>query len=197
MERYTRTAPPIALAVTLDDAKRHLRIDFDVEDMYIRALVETAVEWLEVSVGRTLITTNWKVVGQSWPCYRLIELKFAPLQSITSVKYYDADDVLQTLDANKYRIVLDDFIQGGLELKAGETWPALANRYDAVQIEYVAGYGDLPSDIPNAARQCVLLLVAHWYLNREAIVVGTITKEVEFSVASLTRTLKTGYVPGA
>jgi uncharacterized phiE125 gp8 family phage protein len=197
VERYTRTAEPIALAVTLDDAKRHLRIDFDIEDMYIRSLIETAVAWLETAVGRTLITTNWKVIGETWPCGRLIELKFPPLQEITSVKYYDEDDVLQTLATDKYLTILDDFMPGGIELKHEETWPALGIRHDAVQIEYVAGYGDLPSEIPHTARQCILMLVGHWYLNREAVLVGTISKEIELAVASLARTLKTCFVPGA
>jgi uncharacterized phiE125 gp8 family phage protein len=196
MERYTRTTPAVALPVSLDDAKRHLRIDFDQEDLLIRGLVETAAEWLEATVGRTLITTSWTVVGETWPCGRLIELKFPPLISVTTVKYYDETNTLQTLASSKYLVAKDEFIPGMIELKSGETWPSLSIRHDAVQIEYQAGYGATSADVPAAARYAILLLVAHWYKNREAVLVGTISKEIDLAVASLVRTLKTMYVPG-
>lgn len=45
---------------------------------------------------------------------------------------------------------------------------------------------------PVQAKRAVLLLVGHWFLNREASLKGTISKEVEFSVSSLAQQLSWG-----
>jgi uncharacterized phiE125 gp8 family phage protein len=52
---------------------------------------------------------------------------------------------------------------------------------ETLLIAYTAG----EADIPDGMRQAVLMLVAHWYENREAIVVGTISSEVSLGVNQL------------
>ena len=37
----------------------------------------------------------------------------------------------------------------------------------------VAGYGDLPSDVPESTRQAIKLLAGHYFENREAVPVAT------------------------
>lgn len=39
---------------------------------------------------------------------------------------------------------------------------------------------------------CVMLLVNHWYSNREGVVIGTITKEMEFSLRAIIQQLQLG-----
>jgi len=52
-----------------------------------------------------------------------------------------------------------------------------------IKIRYVAGYTTIPISI----KQSMLLLIGHWYANREAVLVGqgTMSKEIEFAVKSL------------
>lgn len=44
-----------------------------------------------------------------------------------------------------------------------------------IEIDITAGYGDAASDVPEALRQAVRLLVAHWYENRGLATTGAIT----------------------
>jgi uncharacterized phiE125 gp8 family phage protein len=185
--------PAASLPLKVAEAKNHLRVMHDQDDDDIRALIETATAWLEASVGRSVVATTWR---QSLDCFPAnadyVDLSKSPLVSVASITYYDEDNVSQTLDAAKYHVAIDHFLPGWVQLVNGEEWPSTIDRPDAVTIEYTAGY----SPTPAAAKQIIKLLVGHWYENREAVVVGAITKEVEIAVASLTRTLKTGFVAG-
>jgi hypothetical protein len=54
-----------------------------------------------------------------------------------------------------------------------------------------AGYG-AASAVPDDAKQAILLLASHWVENREAVLSGTISKEIELSYTALTDRLKWG-----
>ena len=50
-----------------------------------------------------------------------------------------------------------------------------------VEIVYTAGF----TELPKAIRQAMLLLIAHWYTNREAVVTGNVAA-AEVPVAART-----------
>jgi hypothetical protein len=61
-----------------------------------------------------------------------------------------------------------------------------------VRATYDAGYevDQADADVwaaPELIRQAVRMLVAHWYLNRETVVVGTISSEVQMGVRDILR----------
>lgn len=74
---------------------------------------------------------------------------------------------------------------------SGKYWPHV--RYDdaaALTIDYVAGPVD-GQDTKPEAKQAIKLLVRHWFDNASAV--GQIGRELELGVASLVRSLGTGY----
>lgn len=48
------------------------------------------------------------------------------------------------------------------------SWPTIREQIAAIQVNYIAGYGDLRTDVPAGIRQAMKMLVAHWYEHREA-----------------------------
>ena len=57
---------------------------------------------------------------------------------------------------------------------------------NSVMITWWGGYGEDGRSVPTQIRHAMLLLVAHWYgAGREAVVTGSISKEIEFGVKSL------------
>lgn len=82
--------------------------------------------------------------------------------SVASIKYRDSEDVLQTLPTAQY-IVVTAFEPGIVYLKAEYEWPCLADRPDAVEIEFVAGYGAATADTPGVIYQALLLLARHFF----------------------------------
>jgi len=74
---------------------------------------------------------------------------------------------------------------GRLVLKSGQSWPSATLRpANAIVIRFVAGWASL-GELPLRIKQAMLLLIGHWYENREATITGTISREIEFAVSSL------------
>lgn len=68
------------------------------------------------------------------------------------------------------------------------TWPQPVRSYGGIVIDYRAGYGEVASSVPAPLRQGMLMLIAHWYETREAVVIGgtaQMANPVPFGVASL------------
>ena len=167
---------PVKTPVTLAEAKAHLRVDITDDDTLINGLINAATDYLDGYSGilkKALITQTWSITA---PCFKSnkIYLNLDPVSSVTSIQYYDADNVQQTINAANYALYKD---AGGSYIKptSGNNWPAVYNRDDAVVITFAAGYGADESAVPNNIRQAIFLLIAHWYENREAVVVGSVT----------------------
>lgn len=177
---------PTVEPVSLAEAKTHLRVDIDDDDAYISGLIAAAREYLEGATRRAFLTQTWRLSLDAWPWPPAqIELPLPPLQAVNSIKYRDSDGTQTTVDSGDY-IVDTDSEPGRIVLDYGESWPS-ETLYPAnpIQIEFEAGYGDAATDVPQYLRQAVLLLVGHWYENREPVVIGTVHKELPLAVDSL------------
>lgn len=160
----TLVTAPAAEPVTLAEARNHLRVDDPSDDALIDGLVVAAREWAEAFTGRAMITQTWDYSITAWPSSGTpIVLPRSPLQSVTWVRYRDAADAVQTLDAASY-LVEPPLI----DLAKGATWPTLsAARAYPITIRIVAGYGDR-NLVPQAVRQAILLIVGALYERRGA-----------------------------
>lgn len=158
-----------ATPITLAEAKAHLRVDTTTEDTLITTLINAATEYAEKRLARALITQTWEQYLDEFPSTDSFEIKFPPLQSITSIKYYDADNVLQTWDSTNYDVDIKAE-PGTISLSNASTgYPSTFNKPNAVIIKYVAGYGDASTDVPELIRAGIKLLVSHFFENREGV----------------------------
>jgi uncharacterized phiE125 gp8 family phage protein len=174
--------PQVIEPVTLEEAKSHCRIDDNSEDFLITSLIVAAREYCESFQNRAYITQTWQLWLDSWPAGSVIPIPRPPLQSVVDVKYYDTNDTEHALAAADY-FVDNKSDPGRLILKA---WPAGVLRpTNGVCVEFTAGYGDDAEAVPQKVKQAMLLLIGHWYENREAAIAGTISREIEFAVRSL------------
>jgi uncharacterized phiE125 gp8 family phage protein len=170
---FARTVEPAQEPVTVTDAKLHCRALVDVvdEDGLIATYIRAAREIGEGYTGRGWFTQTWRLVADTWATE--IDLPMAgPLQSVTSVKYYDSDGTLQTLATSGYTVDTSS-VPGRICLAAGESWPSLQTdrRSWRVEIIYVVGWTSVPL-IPSHFKVGTLLLVDHLYENRSAVQVG-------------------------
>ena len=164
-----RTISPASEPVTLTEAKAHLRIDHTDDDTYITALISAARGSAEEYTQSSFFTQTW--VKSKWFFSEMIALPRGPVASITSVKYYDQSNTLQTLDAANYFLTSPDITSYLQEIVSG--WPSsLYDRADAVQIEYVTGFASV-NDIPQDIKHAILMIVGHLYENRQDVVVGS------------------------
>ena len=176
--------------VSLNAAKAHLRITDDSNDIYIQALVERATGLIEAESNVDLRSTTWLwtgyfphprwhfgfaspfhnhdfVDGYSRGFRHKLILPRGPLQSVSSIHYYDFNNTLidwtNTTDNTNYYVMKSRNSLGWIQPQL--FYPATYDTFrpDAVQITFVSGY----SPAPAIAQQCVLLAIGTWFENRE------------------------------
>lgn len=165
---------PAVSPLTLDEVKDHLRIDSSDEDALLSNLIHAAESHVDGlgDLGRAMITQSWAQYESQAPGW--VRLRMTPVQSLTSVEYYDAAGVLQTATLADFELWRDgDFMI--CKPKDGAQWPQADTRADAIKITYVAGFGDATTDIPEAIREAMLMLIAHLYENRESTTEAKLT----------------------
>jgi uncharacterized phiE125 gp8 family phage protein len=155
--------------ITLAQAKTHLRVDRDLtyDDAYIAALIEAARDSIERDTGLALRVGTFVDSYDAWADGGLV-LRHRPVNSVTSVQYRDqSTGTLTTLAANQYRLETG-FGLPRIVLAFGGEAPKTEATKGAVRVTYSAGYAS-NADIPAGIRHAALLLLAHWYDNREAV----------------------------
>lgn len=186
MRAWKRISGPDGVPVTVDDMKSHLGIQHDALNRRIDDALLEAVEYVEGRLGQSLMPQVWDYYIDEFR--RLIELPRPPLQAVTYVKYWDIAGVLQTVIASLYDVDTVSDV-GRVCLKRDAVWPQTQVRQHAIQIRSACGYADAES-VPAVAKRAIKMLVGHWIdVAPNAVVVGTISKEFEFSVNALLDTL--------
>jgi uncharacterized phiE125 gp8 family phage protein len=183
--------------VSLDLAKAHLRVDIDDEDELIAHQVATAREYVEAQTGRALMTQTWKLWLDRFPRMDRVEfwpwasqvlgailLPRPPVQSVTSIVWHGSDGSTHTVDPTTY--VFDNKHAIPRVVTAfNSSWPdttPLAS-IDGVEVTLVAGAVDR-AHVPHMAIQAILLMLGHWYMNREEVVVDLRVKAIEVPKAA-------------
>lgn len=155
------------LPVGLSEVKAHLRLDHAHEDEYLRPLIQAAVGFIEEYLGRSLLSQVWRLVWEREKpspdqLSRVEEdicsvpLPYPPLRAILGV-----NRLMKTGGKNPIR-------RHRLEINHQVPRLVFADVFDPVEIEYEAGYGDRPADIPPAIRQAILMSVADFYEYRNS-----------------------------
>lgn len=176
--------------VTLDEAKAHLRVDFDDDDMMIEAFIQAATEYVDGPkgfLGRALVQQTWDFYLDEFPASRLsrrgwkntsyIQVPLPPLISVGGVFYLDASGTEQEMDTSTYRV--DPSSEPGrILLSSGSSWPQIhCEEESSVRIRFTAGYIDSSQspavdNVPKMIKAAILLHIGDLYQNRETMVIG-------------------------
>jgi uncharacterized phiE125 gp8 family phage protein len=182
MAGSTLVTAPSAEPMSTADAKAFLRVDSSDDDTLISQLVFAARRACESYTGRALVTQTWKLFLDGFsevdiPLWegmkvgadiairkRFIPLPKPPLASVTHIKTYDDDDTATTFASSKYFV--DTASESGrIVLREGETFPTALRVANAVEIQYVAGYG-AASAVPEALIVGMKEHITYLYENR-------------------------------
>lgn len=183
-QRGRRYAPvlvkaPATLPVTLEQAKTHCRVDGTDEDEFISSLIAAATGYLDGwsgILGRCLVTQTWRQDFDRLE--RELRLPM-PAASIVSITYVDATGLASTFKVPTHALKADE-LGSFVDIECtGLPAPAANTR---VGVTFVAG--SAPEEVAAPIRQALLLLVGHWYANREAVAQTTF-KELPMAVSSL------------
>jgi uncharacterized phiE125 gp8 family phage protein len=165
-----KTAPTIE-PITLEEAKAHLKVDFDEEDSLIQIYISAARAYAEEYCNRAFLTQTIVHTLDYFPActtsnpLSVFKLYRTPVQSVVSVKYKDADNVEAEVAADK--LILSNIDSPA---KLGKlptfTWPETADVPGAVTLEYVSGE-TTAEKVPSAIKVAIFLILAKLYEVRE------------------------------
>lgn len=173
---------PAVEPISLSEAKIDLKIDDTTEDDLLAILIKASRETIEIRTGRSLITQTRTIKLDYFPCTDTIKIPNGPVQSITHIKYYDEDEVLQTLDSSDYWVDSDSDVA---RVVVKDSWPSTEDRPNAVIVTYVCGYGSAGSSIPAPLRKAMLFILGHVYENRQNVIVsGSSTGALEIPMGA-------------
>jgi len=174
----------MAEPVTLDEAKAQLRIIDDTsQDTLIEGYILSAREYVEEEAGEILVART--VVDAFDQFTTPLRLRSWPVAANAEVElsYIGGDGA--AVDVTGARLAATSR-PARLSPGAGSAWPAVTPGADVVTVTYPAGYA-FPEDVPQRLKQAILLMVGHFYVNREAAAAGSAVQEVPLGVATLIR----------
>ena len=150
--------PPATEPLTANEVKQYLRIDGTDDDALISSFITQAREFCEDYQGKKYITQTLELILDEFPFDYSIDFRAcSPIQSVTSVKYYDTSNTEYTLSSNDYIVDADSFV-ARIALAYNKSWPTIQLKpVNGVVIRFVAGYGNAAS-VPETFKQA---MVAH------------------------------------
>jgi len=186
----TVVTPPATEPITLAEMKLHCRIDPSDDDTLVEGLITAARMHLEQMAQTRLITQTLTLSCDDFPDSGILYLE-GPVQSVTSIEYYDLDGNLQTWDEELYQV--DTSSNPARIMPAYDCfWPDYLDDYNSVIVTYVAGYGNAAA-VPALMKQALKMLCGHWYNHREAST-ETQVYEVPYAVDQIVKMFSRGIV---
>ncbi|WP_435018487.1 head-tail connector protein [Tundrisphaera sp. TA3] len=171
--RHAQTViiPPAIEPVSVAEMRAYAKIVDVVADSAIADLIATARAAAELYTGRAFITQTIRMTLLGCSAGRApwfpghfqlpvdyfdgafpdcLALPTEPVQSVTSITTFDGSNVGTIYPPANYGL-----FGNRIALNAGYYWPSPLRIHSPAEIVYVAGYGDMPQDVPAPIRMAI------------------------------------------
>lgn len=165
--------PPTGFAVSVSDARRHLRLEQLDDDAAIAVYIEAAQASLAY-LNRAILPASYAY--DLYCTTPIVEIPMPPLRQVTAVRLPDNSLIAST----NYRVTTTSQGRGIIQPVTGYSWPTPLSGSLVASIEFDAGYVKTPS----AIRSAILLIVGALFENRSAASPVSLT-ELPFGVDRL------------
>jgi uncharacterized phiE125 gp8 family phage protein len=181
-----RITQPVVEPVSLRHLKAHLRIEHDEEDEYLTSLISAGRYYAEARCDRCFVDTQLEMQTDTFPAAIEFPLPMPPFsptpgRQAIEVSYLNAGMVRLTMTETEPAITSNPgtFLAQRFSTPAVLTpavngyWPVTGPVRSAVTVRWWAGYGADATAVPKGIVHAILMLAAHWYNNREAVMTGS------------------------
>lgn len=158
-------------------------------DAFFADCIKAARDYIERQLGCCICEASYTLSLSKFPTYA-IPIPVWPVAAVASITYKDTDNanqtvtfgtIVQPVNDDRYTIYLTDWA----------AFPTARSTPNAITISFTAGWASQDVIPPSIAR-AALMLVSYWFENREAVLIGSISKETEFSVNALLDSVRPG-----
>jgi uncharacterized phiE125 gp8 family phage protein len=184
--KVVETVPPSKQWATLQEAKQHLREPSAINenDVKIESLIGVVYDAAVKLTNRAILTSTWMYYLNDFPSVTAeLCLPRGKVQSVSSVKYINSAGTLTTISASDYETDLIS-VPANIRPVYGGMWPTAKEAYNAVQVEYVAGWTSR-DDMPQQLREAMFMHLNHLYEIRSPVVVGTVFSRIPDTMHAL------------
>lgn len=185
------TAITDAILFPSSDLKKQLNLPSTAtdDDTWLASAASVARSMIErmIAGGYAIRLQTKQLTLNKFPSSELgeIELTFPPYNAISSITYYDGNNSSTTLASSDYRVIDPGNGHRARMFPAiDKVWPVTKSRQDAVVIEFTCG-STASSNVSPTIGHAVKVLVDHWYENRGALIIGTISQELQLGIQAL------------
>lgn len=175
---YQVISGPAVLAVSLSTFRDHSKTGAAVSDSLLTLYLQAAIKYGEQLTRRDFINRTYKTFRDFFPGNEVFninslansgnvgfEIRRSKLQSVNSVKYLK-DNVLTTVATSVFYNTFENDYSKILTLN-NQVWPTDAdNRLQAIEIEFVAGFGVDDTFIPDCIKEAILLHATQMLQNK-------------------------------
>jgi uncharacterized phiE125 gp8 family phage protein len=195
----------MAEPVTLAEARAQVDIIDAAEttfDTFLTSLIAPARAYIERESRFFWVAATRSETFNAWGdgCVRhwrggwqsrnqFLEIYRRPIASLGGITYTDEAGADQTLDASAYLAPLVAF-PFRIYPAIGSSFPALGAG-GRITVEYTSGALDSTSEEYLLGKRAMLLLIGHWFANRESVIADTraVSVEVQEAVADILNSL--------
>ncbi len=152
-------AGPALEPLSLDEMRVYLRLETSEEDGLVLSLIKAARNAVEQGARRALIAQKWRLRLPRLPREATLRLPISPILSLDAVRSFDALGNPVLLDLALFQL-------DGSTLCLSPSLLSANGSGGPVEIDLTAGFGTQATDVPDALRQAMRMLVAHYYEHR-------------------------------
>lgn len=184
-----RVGAPMVAPVVVSELREYLKA-YEEDDALITRLARRATAFCQRWQGRAYLAQQFADRFDRFPGGDgKIELRWGPgyygPNNDCTVAYLATNSTLVTLSLTSGDFGYDfEAVRPVIFPSYGESWPATLTYPIAVRVQYWAGVGSAES-VDEEVKQAIEMLVCHWFRNREAVLTGSISKEVEIGLKDL------------
>lgn len=170
----------MAEPVTLAEAKAQCRmVEDDSQDDFLTSLIAPARAYVERYTYYSFVAGERTATFNAWGDF--LEIARRPIASIDSIFYSTTNDPADDAE-------LEDFIaplgRYPFRIYPYATFPTLVDG-GSITVTYTTGAVASTSEEYLIGKRAMLLLIGHWFENRETAVIGQTSAEVDFAVREL------------
>jgi len=175
---YEVIAAPAGPAVPLATFKAHAKTNASVSDLLLTLYLEAATKYGEQLTRRDFINRTYKTFRDNFPGTEVFnlssltnsgnvgfELRRSKLQAVNSVKYLKGDVLTTVASSVFYNTFENDYSK--ILTRDNQVWPTDAdNRLQAIEIEFVAGFGVDDTFVPDCIQEAIMLHATQMLQNK-------------------------------